>query len=527
MTNKPSEILKTFSSLKERRNELEQYWRDAYRYTKPHRGQKFLSRSNDNYHNAQNDLSAIYDSTAIDTVNLLASSIVSALTPSASQWFIFSIPGVDVEDLDFESKDWLQDSSTRLWNLIHASNYNATVLEFFEDISISGMDGLFIDKKPGGSFVFEVWSHEDLYVSETLGNGVIDTVYRSLMLTAEQAVNKFSKPHANHVREAKDYCSKKHQFVHCIRPRMKNGKQVYGKLSKSMPWESVYVDIENNVVVEESGFNEFPVVIPRWSLIPGTPYALGPLNDALPTVKTLNRVREMMLENAEMAIAGTYVAKQDGILNPNTVRIGSRKIIFVADPQNIRPLTAAGDFRIGYEEVRSMQEQIRMIMMADQLSPIQKNFVSATEVSTRANIVRAILGPRFSRINSEFTDRLLDRCFRLAYRDGEFGDAPDAIANVGFIPVYTNPISKAQKTEEVASIERYIMSIAQTAQSFPQALDVVDGDKLSRILAEYNGVPYDILRSPEQVQILREKQAQLQQQQAEQAAMQKDMVANG
>ena len=529
-TDKGQEVLASFKEMQAVRQELETNWKDAYKYTKPHRGQRLLRNAGffdgdlPTVANAKSDQAEIYDSTAIDAVNLLAASIVSALTPASNQWFDFTIPGYPVDVIDLETKEWLSQSGQKLFSLIHTSNYNGTALEFFQDIAIAGMSALYVTKRPGGPFVFEQWHLEDLYVADTLGTGRIDTVYRPLMLKATQAASLFdSLP--DQVKEAlKEKPSKKFPFIHAIRPRMRNGRQMQGKANKTMPWESIYVCASTGQIVKTSGFEEFPVIIPRWSVIPRTEYALGPLNDALPDVKTLNSVIEMMLSNAEMAIAGTYVAKADGILNNNNIKIRSRQVVFAADPDNIRPLTSAGNFTIAYQEIQRLQQQIRAVMMADDLSPIQKDYASATEVSTRTQIIRAILGPVYARLQAEILDPLLDRCFRLAFRDGEFGEAPEVVAQTGFVPVYTSPMVRAAKTEEVASIERYLGAVAQSAQLFPRMLDNIDPDKTSRKLAELGGVPFDIMRSPQEVAILRQQQAE--QQQAEQQMMM-EQQANG
>src|SRR5574343_815981 len=133
-------IIKIFEQLVSRRSNLEKIWADAYKYTLPYRGiyfqQKSIMPDNISY---MDDASRIYDSTASDSVSLLAASIMSGLTPSSSQWFQFTIPDVKYENLPFNVRIWLEDAAKKLFNLIHnASNYNAVALECLEDMGISG-----------------------------------------------------------------------------------------------------------------------------------------------------------------------------------------------------------------------------------------------------------------------------------------------------------------------------------------------------------------------------------------------------
>lgn len=509
---------------------IERFWRDAFELTIPHRGQQFLRGGADGYANAtqaQRDLSVIFDSTAIDAVRLLSSSIISGLTPSNSQWFKMGVEADNVDEIPHDGVKWLQNASGTLFKQIHTSNYNAAAFEFFQDIAVCGMDGLFIDKEHGGDFMFEVWSLGTMYVSESKTTGLIDTVYRTVELSIGEAIDQFGLENLpdklKDVAKNSPHSLTKYPFIHCIRPRIKKGKQTQGKLSTQLPFESVYACAETGKVVKESGFYEFPVVIPRWSVIPGTAYAVGPINDCLPDIKTINKVREMMLTNAEMAISGTFVAKHDGILNPNTIKIGPRRVIFAADSRNIQPLSTGGNFQIAFEVIADLQRQIKSVMMADELSPMQKNYASATEVTVRAQIIRQILGPVYARLQSEFLQPLLERCFGLAFRDGSLGQPPESIEGMNVIPEYQSPMARAQKMEQVSAMDQFEQSLANFAQMDQGVMDLYDADAAYRKRAELLAVPIDVINSKDEVRSKREQQAkaqQLQMEQEQQQAMQ-------
>ena len=44
-------------------------------------------------------------------------------------------------------------------------------------------------------------------------------------------------------------------------------------------------------------------------------------------IKTLNKTLELLLKNASLAISGIYTAADDGVLNPNNIRITPGAII--------------------------------------------------------------------------------------------------------------------------------------------------------------------------------------------------------
>ena len=526
-------IKKTYQQLVDERTPLERIWKDAYRYTFPLKGQYLISKQTNgitNAVNAQNDLSSLFDSTASESVSLLASSILSGLTPSASQWFQFRIPNMKFDELPSNVRNWMEHAAKVLFSAIHnASNFNAVAIEAFEELAIAGMFALYISKEPGQPFVFELWPLDTLYVQEDPKTGTINTIYRLLALTPAEAETNFgfdSLPDKiKSILETRPDSIQKFEFIHCIRPRTERNSKFSSKLTKDLPYASIYVCRQSGKIVKESGYYELPMAVPRWTKLPRTPYAVGPINKALPDIKTLNKVVEMMLMNEEMAIAGTYVAKADGYLNPNTIKIGARKVIFAQDPKNIIPLATGGDFRIAFEEITRLQRQIKSVMMADELEPIQKNYASATEVAQRSQLVRQILAPTFARLNSEFLEALLNRTFQLALRDGTIPPPPQELANVTIVPEYMSSMARAQKMEEVTAMTQFEQSLGASAQLNPAILDIYDFDGATIKKAALLGVPSDVIKTKAQVKMLRDEKLR-QQQAAQQQAMQQQMMSD-
>ena len=507
-------IVDQFAKLVSHRQPLEKQWKDAFKLTYPHRGVGFTTDdSMTGASTAAGDQAAIYDSTAANACRTLASSMISGLTPANSQWFTLQMESIADDFIPHADKTWLEKSSKILFNLIHSSNYNAEAFEFFQDITVGGMDGLYIEKAPEGPFVFELWSLSTLYVAETLGTGRIDTVYRELQKTASELITKFGEAAVS--TEIKDTFvanpldPKKFTVIHGIFPRVIGNKQSKGKTKQAMPFVSVYVDKKSSEVIFEGGFEEFPVIIPRWSRIPGTPYAYGPVNDCLPDVKMLNELRKIILTHSDLAIKGSYLAPHDGLVNPKTFRIKAGVLNFVRDPDKIKPFMLSGNLAIGQSEVVNLQKGIRATLMADELEPFEQKYASATQVQDRAQTIRQILGPVYSRLQSEFLEPLIRRCFNLAYRDGVFGQAPSSIQSNPTIQ-YQSPLARAQKMEQVIAMQRFEDRLAMLSERFPQVLDVYDIDKALRLEAELSGVPLEVVNSKEQVAFKQNQQAQLQ-----------------
>lgn len=513
-------VLKQFERLKAIRDPLDKEYEDCYDYTYPTLGAGFRD-DGDGVTAAQSTKTKqarLFDSTSTDSVRLLSSSTLSSLTPPNTRWFDLAPPMADIEALDQEGKEWLEDSAAQIHTMVHASNYDSEAIEFMNHLMIAGMAGLYVELK-GDKYHFETWPLNHLYCQETLNNGYIDTVYRAFQYTVQEAVVEFgleALPQKLQDAYANDpHSPSLHKFVVAIRPRIKNGKQTTGRTAKNLPWESLWV-ASCGTVVRESGFNEMPVIVPRWLRIPDTDYARGPVFDALPDIKSLNKVKENMLVNMDMHITGMFKVKDDGVLNPATMKFGARRVFPVANMDDIQSLSSGGDINFAMNQVAALQGSIRRILLADQLGPTEKAIMTATEVQTRNNQVRQILGPIFARLQSEFLTHLVARCFGLAIRAGLLPAIPDSIlqGNGQFEVAYRSPLARSQKMQDLQAIDELTARLSQISQIKPEVMDFVNFDKVAEKYGNLLAVDPELMNDEDAVKKIRYQRQQAQQAQA-------------
>ena len=507
------------------RQTLEYQWKDAIDYTFPLRAQGFSNNSSSAEAKAQSGFhqkASIFDSTGPDSSRILASSTLSGLIPDGSNWFRMSIPSLDPEQIamSFEIRSWLDDTAQVIQKKINSSYFDSMAFETMLDTVIVGFAGLFISIKDG-ELVFEHISPDNMYIADTMNKGRIDTVYRKMSMTipamvAEFGMNKIPETLKAMLRQD-PYDTKPQCVIHCVRPRMMNGKQAQGKQKRNMPWQSVWVHEGTGMVLKEGGYNEFPYAIPRWSRIPGTHYATGAVNDVLPDIKTVNKVAEFILVHSETVIAPPIVVKDDGVVNPQTVQFAPRRVIVVEDTENLQALRLGGDFNVGEAQIIRLQQQIRRGLMTDSLNPDQQGTpATATEIRARTRRVRQILGPVFGRMQREFLAPIVERVYNLCVRSGEIPPAPEAIANLEILPIFNNPLSRAARQDDIDAMDQLEGYLGSVAQIDPTILDKYDGEKALDIRADILGVPNEVLRAAIDVEQIRrqreEQQQQLQQQ---------------
>ena len=135
--------------------------------------------------------------------------------------------------------------------------------------------------------------------------------------------------------------------------------------------------------------------------------------------------------------------------------------------------------------------------MADQLPPADGPVKTAYEWSVRVETLRKILGPVFGRLQAEFLQPLVERSFGIAWRANErsgyqlLGRPPASLMGRSFSVRYLSPLAKAQRLEDVASMDRFELSIGTTAQSTGDMsiLDVYDWEEAQRTRGTLLGVP--------------------------------------
>jgi hypothetical protein len=229
----------------------------------------------------------------------------------------------------------------------------------------------------------------------------------------------------------------------------------------------------------------------------------------------------MNLAAADLAIAGMWIAEDDGVLNPRTVKVGPRKIIVANSVDSMKPLQTGSNFQLSDVMIDKLQAGIRKALMADQLQPQDGPAMTATEVHVRVGLIRQLLGPMFGRLQAEYLQPLIERCFGLAYRAGVFTPPPESLQNREFTVRYISPLARAQKLEEVTAMDRLESALLAEAQIDPSVLDNIDLDAAVRARAESLGVPRSIIRSARDVEVKRSERAQqqaaaMQEQQAQQ-----------
>jgi hypothetical protein len=492
-------------------------WRECADYSFPLRGDGLGGDLILDASTGQTKRAELLDGTATDACRVLASALQNGLTPSNALWAMPHVPGADDE-----GKAYLDNAARILHEEIHTANFDAAGFECMLDMTWAGWFGLYVDEGRDG-FHFEQWPLAELYCASSVQGGGIDIVYRKYSMTALQAMQQYgNKLSAQAQQLAASKPNDMLWFWRAIYPRTVYDPQA--RIARNMRYASCTVEIATKHLVIESGYQELPIIVPRWSMLPRSVYAVGPMFDALPDTKELNELKLMEKQAAALNILPPFKARDDGVLNVGSVkRLRSGKLYAVEDIDNIQPIVTNSNFQLALTSEERLQAAIRRTLMADQLqwkdgSPQ----MTATEVHARIALIRQMLGPIYGRLQAEYLTPLFERCYAIAARAGILGVPPESIANQPYTVKYQSPLARAQKLEDVTAIQQFVSTVAPIVQLKPAALDLIDEDDQVRKLADALGVK---VRSAQEAAQYRQQVQQQQQAQQQQAQLQNTQQA--
>ena len=356
-------------------------WESARRYTMP---------------TSDEDIATLYDATASDAADNLAASIYTLLTPPESMWLQL------VGESELSPNPDIATAALRA-NL-HDSNFYTTIHQCYMDLVIMGTACLFMAESPIGAssaFTFTAIPMSDIAI-------LPNAVFHTTSMPAREVMERFPTwtPPAN------------------IRDTIKRDPETPLKLVQSLvgtdftAWLDVGGDIENNIV-STGTFETNPYIIFRWSLASGELYGRGPVLRALPDIKTANKVVELVLKNATIAVSGIWMADDDGVINLNNINLTPGAIIPKAvGSSGLTPLTSGADFDVSQLILRELRERIRHTLLADRLGLLSEKEMTATEIMARNADMMRILGATYGRLLHEFIRPLCDRGLQILSRRG-------------------------------------------------------------------------------------------------------------
>lgn len=510
------QLQKQQAQLTNDRSSFDPHWRELSDFINP-RGSRFLV-TDVNRGDRRN--TKIVDPTATLAARTLSSGMMSGITSPARPWFKLATPDPDMMDYG-PVKLWLEVVQRRMNEVFNKSNIYQSLPLLYASLgnySTGAMAVLEDDSDVIRTMMFPIGS----YYMANSARGSVDTCFRKFSMTVRQLVMEFGLNNVSTSVESLWAAGSYESWIEVIHAVYPNIDRDTAKLnSKNKPVKSVYYEVggDSDKVLRESGFDEFPIMAPRWEVNGEDVYG-----SSCPGMIALGQVKALQLEQKRKSQL-IDKATNPPMVGPSSLR-NQRVSLLPGDITYIDQVTGQDGFKPAYLVNPNTADLLADIQDTRQIinsAYFVDLFMMLQNINTRSMPVEAViemkeekllmLGPVLERLNDECLNPLIDRTFSIMARKNLLPPPPDVLQGMPLRIEYISVMAQAQKSIGLSSLSSTVGFIGQLAQAKPEALDKLNVDQAIDAFAEMSGVSPTVIVPQEQVEQVREQRAQQQQQQ--------------
>jgi len=478
--------------------------------------------------------SRIYDSTAAESLKLMTDGIFGYHISPGMLWYRLRVRNEALMSIK-KVKQWLEDVTWITYTALQRSNFYEVMPEYLQDGGSIGTATLYSEEdRESDRIVFIVCHPGDIWIAENKYS-VVDTVFRRIVLTARQAVQKFentSELSTQLVEDSKDLTRMEnlYTFYHITQPKndmdmiQYRGKR-YPKISASnKPILSMYLQDGENHPVSVSGYYTHPYQVWRYRKNSNEPYGSSPASDAIIDILTSNQMSKTLLHASHMAAEPplNIPAELKG-----KVRIIPRGMNHFEDPARIISAIQMGadKYPIGKDREDRVRDAVRKHFNTEFFTLLSRaamdgRQLNVPQVMEMQGEKAVMLSTMLGRLNSDCLNPALNRVYLIESMAGRIPPPPDVlVADGGKVQVeYLGPLAQAQRRLfKTGGIYQGLAAIDIIAAKRPDVYDNVDLDVITTELLAASGMPEKAIKDPRVVTAernARAKQAEAQQQMA-------------
>ncbi|WP_296635864.1 portal protein [Polaribacter sp.] len=475
-------------------------WRDiyeeCYEYALPERN--LYSGFYENKSPGQNKSKKVFDSTAIYSTQRFANRLQSSLFPPYRNWCRLIVGDNAKNELEEEQQQELQLAldvySEKMFTLIRQTNFDLSMSEMLLDLAV-GTGVMLIQKGDDDTPIRFESVPQYLVALEEGPYGRVDNVYRKHQIRGSVLKQQWADAEIppDLQKEIDEDPSKNLNLIEATIFLPDSGVYCYHLLHKKANKNSSITELVYRTM------DSTPWVVCRFSKIAGEVMGRGPLVSCISDIKTLNKTKEFVLKNASLAISGVYLARDDGILNPQNIQIKPGSVISVASNggaqgPSLAPLQRSSDFNVSQIVMKDLQDSIRKTLLDDGLPPDDMSARSATEIVAKQKELAQNLGSAFGRL---ITEALIPIVTRVLTVMGEQNiiELPVKVDGKVIKVVPQSPLAQAQNMDDLQNVLQFMQMVQSVGQVGQVA---INQDNAIDYMADKLGIPGSILNSKQE-----------------------------
>lgn len=480
------------------------HWQEITNYLLPRSGRYFVQDRDKGWRRHNN----IYDNTGTRALRVLGAGMMAGATSPARPWFRLGTADPELNNYQ-PVKLWLQDVTQRMQIVFQKSNTYRTLHQMYEELGAFGT---------AASIVLPDYQTAIHHYPVTIGEyaiaqdyqGKVCTLYREFEKTVGEIVKEYGYNNCSTVvKNMYDRGSLDQwiRLIHAIEPRA--DRDIRKKDAKNMAWGSYTFEVGGNphTFLRESGFKEFPALVPRWATAGGDIYGNSPGMEVLGDVKQLQheqlrKAQAIDYQTKPPLQVPTSMKNRDVETLPGGVSFydGQTAGIKTAFEVNLNLQHLVGD-------IQDVRERIRGGFYADlflMLANATDTRMTATEVAERHEEKLLMLGPVLERLHNELLDPLIDMTFTRMIEAGLVPPPPPELQGMELNVEFVSMLAQAQRAIGTNSVDRYVANLGAVAGFKPDVLDKFDSDQWADVYADMLGVDPKLIVPSDKVALLRE-----------------------
>ena len=520
MKTKRQQLLTRWGHLRSERATWWSHWQEITTYLLPRNG-RYFEQDRNKGHRRHN---SIYDNTGTRALRTLGAGMMAGATSPARPWFRLGTTDPDLNEFP-PVQLWLADVTERMQLVFTKSNTYRTLHGIYEELGAFGTAGsIILPDSKNAIHHYPVTIGE--YAIATDYKGRVNTLYREFQKTVGELVREFGyNKCSTSVKNLYDRGSLDQwvTVIHAIEPRDDRERDFNKEDNMNMKYKSCYFEQggDGEQVLRESGFRDFPAVVPRWGIAGGDIYGNSPGMEALGDVKQLQHEQLRKAQGIDYQTkpplqVPSYMKNRDVDSLPGGVT-------FVDGQQGKIETAFNVNLNLNHllQDIQDVRGRINSSFYADlflMLANATDTRMTATEVAERHEEKLLMLGPVLERLHNELLDPLIDNTFNRMIEAGLIPPAPEELQGTELNVEFVSMLAQAQRAIGTNSVDRYTNTMGMIAQMKPDVLDKFDSDKWANAYAQMLGINPELIVPDKQVARIRQERAQAQQQMAQREA---------
>ena len=373
----------------------------------------------------------IYDNTAQRANGIMANVMVNNIWPNGPRTFSLGRTW-DTPDTE-EIKTYFSYVNQQMYSVMDntKAGLQTALDEYMLDQGAFATSGIYVKEKEDDRAVpvrYEAWSIKGRYIDEG-PDGNIDTIFSEISMSVRNAVKVYGYENLS-ARVRKDFdngdIENKVKILHVIEPRLERDKSKKGV--KDMPIASIHIEVDTRKILKESGMEEMPVFIGRFSKVPGEIYGRSPAMVAMADILEINAVREAISIATEKQLDPPMAVYDDGALGAGAIdtSAGAINVFSVTGRLNagkpIEPLYTVGELQSSYTHIDTLKETINNHFYLDRLLDFNNETrMTLGEAQLRNALRGQSLGAFYARQENEVITPMIERTFNILLKLGRLG----------------------------------------------------------------------------------------------------------